>query len=89
MLVRNNSPIFFLETTQTLILRPHTRAYPPTEIDCQDLDDLSDNYAGKAVTKILDLNGKGDYSTIQEAIDSPMGGLVIRGVGGDHPSQGR
>ncbi len=49
---------------------PLAKPYPPTEIDYQDWDDLADNYAGKATTLIVDVNGKGDYSTIQEAIDA-------------------
>jgi hypothetical protein len=32
---------------------PLSKPYPPTEIDYQDWDDLADNYAGKAVTKIV------------------------------------
>ena len=42
-----------------------------------------DYYAGKAVTKIVDLNGKGDYNTIQEAIDAlpttHAGEILVKG----------
>ena len=49
---------------------PLSKPYPPTEIDYQDWNDLADIYAGKAVTKIVDINGKGDYNTIQEAVEA-------------------
>jgi len=49
---------------------PLNKPYPPTEISYQDWNDLADNYAGKAATLIVDVNGKGDYSTLQEAIDA-------------------
>ncbi|MBC8497733.1 hypothetical protein ISS40_01135 [Candidatus Bathyarchaeota archaeon] len=49
---------------------PLSKPYPPTEISYQDWNDLADNYAGKAATLIVDFNGKGDYSTLQEAIDA-------------------
>jgi len=49
---------------------PLSKPYPPTEISYQDWNDLADNYAGKAATLIVDVNGKGDYSTLQEAIDA-------------------
>jgi len=43
---------------------PLVKLYPPTEIDWEDWNDLADNYAGKVATKIVDLNGKGNYTTI-------------------------
>ena len=49
---------------------PLAKPYPPIEIDYQDWNDLVDNYVGKAITKIVDKNGKGDYTTIQEAVDA-------------------
>ena len=62
---------------------PLSKPYPPTEIDYQDWNDLADNYAGKAVTKIVDINGKGDYSTIQEAVDAlpntNAGEILVKG----------
>jgi len=45
-------------------------------------EDLADNYAGKATTLIVDADGKGDYSTIQEAVDampaSNAGEVLVR-----------
>ena len=38
---------------------PLSKPFPPTEIDYQDWNELADYYAGKAVTKIVDINGKG------------------------------
>jgi len=62
---------------------PLPKPYPPTEIDYEDWNDLADNYAGKAVTLIVDKNGKGDYSTIQEAVDalpsSNAGEILVKG----------
>jgi parallel beta-helix repeat protein len=49
---------------------PLSKPYPPTEIDWEDWNDLADNYAGKATTLIVDAGGKGDFSTIQEAVDA-------------------
>lgn len=37
---------------------PLPKPYPPNEIDYQDWDDLADNYAGKAVTLIVDAAGR-------------------------------
>ena len=65
---------------------PLAKPYPPTEIDYQNWDDLADKYAGKAATKIVDINGKGDHSTIQEAIDAlpttHAGEILVKG--GEH-----
>ena len=49
---------------------PLPKPYPPTPIDYEDWNDLADHYAGKATTLIVDVNGKGDHSTLQEAIDA-------------------
>ena len=49
---------------------PLIKPYPPIEINWEDWNDLADNYAGKAATCIVDINGKGDYATIQEAVDA-------------------
>ena len=49
---------------------PLNKPYPPTAISYSDWNDLADNYAGKATTLIVDAGGKGDYTTIQEAIDA-------------------
>ncbi|MQY82367.1 hypothetical protein GH157_01575 [archaeon] len=49
---------------------PLNKPYPPTAISYSDWNDLADNYAGKATTLIVDASGKGDYTTIQEAIDA-------------------
>jgi len=46
---------------------PHEKANPPTEIDYDDWNDLANNYARKAATLIVDVNGKRDFSTIQKA----------------------
>ena len=62
---------------------PLNKPYPPTEIDYSDWNDLADNYAGKAATLIVDAGGKGDYATIQEAIDAlpttNAGEILIKG----------
>ena len=62
---------------------PLTKPYPPDEIDYEDWNDLADNYAGKAATLIVDAAGKGDYSTIQEAVDalpsSHAGEILVKG----------
>jgi hypothetical protein len=67
-------------------MMPLKKPYPPVEIDWEDWDDLADNYAGKAATKIVDVNGKGDHSTIQEAVDAlpttHAGEILVRG--GEH-----
>jgi hypothetical protein len=39
---------------------------PSIEIGCTHWNDFADNYAGKSATVIVDVNGKGDYSAIQE-----------------------
>ncbi|HIH88711.1 TPA: hypothetical protein HA344_05835 [Candidatus Bathyarchaeota archaeon] len=49
---------------------PLTKPYPPTPVGYLDWNDLAENYAGKATTLIVDASGKGDYSTIQEAVDA-------------------
>ena len=49
---------------------PLAKPYPPEEIDYEDWNDLADNYAGKATTLIVDVNGKGDYDDIHRAIDA-------------------
>lgn len=49
---------------------PLPKPYPPSEIDFEDWNDLADNYAGKATTLIVDVDGKGDYTSIQDAIDA-------------------
>ena len=49
---------------------PLSKPYPPVEIDWEDWNDLAENYAGKAVTSIVDIYGKADYATIQEAFDA-------------------
>ena len=49
---------------------PLAKPYPPEEIDYEDWNDLAENYAGKATTLIVDVNGKGDYDDIYRAIDS-------------------
>ncbi len=61
-----------------------TKPYPPTAIAYTNWDDLADNYAGKACTKLVDASGKGDYTTIQAAIDAltllgatSMGEIVV------------
>jgi len=56
---------------------PLPKPYPGAEIDYQDWNDLADNYAGKAATVIVDAAGKGDHSTIQEAVDA----LPVTGAG--------
>ena len=65
---------------------PLAKPYPPTEIDYQDWNDLVDNYAGKASTLIVDKNGKGDYTTLQEAVDAlpttNAGEILVKG--GEH-----
>ena len=62
---------------------PLSKPYPPDEIAYQDWDDLAKNYAGKAATFIVDAGGKGDYSTLQEAIDSlpstSAGEILVKG----------
>lgn len=62
---------------------PLPKPYPPSEIDYEDWNDLADNYAGKCATLIVDVNGKGDYSTIQEAINAlpstNAGEILIKG----------
>ena len=62
---------------------PLPKPYPPDEIDFEDWNDLADNYAGKATTIIVDAAGKGDYSTIQEAVDalpsSHAGEILVKG----------
>ena len=62
---------------------PLNKPYPPTAIDYADWNDLADNYAGKAVTLIVDAGGKGDYTSIQEAIDalptSNAGEILVKG----------
>ena len=61
---------------------PLSKPYPPTEIDYKDWNDLADNYAGKAVTKIVNINGKGDYSTIQTIKALPTthaGEILVKG----------
>ncbi|MBL7080643.1 right-handed parallel beta-helix repeat-containing protein [Candidatus Bathyarchaeota archaeon] len=64
-------------------MMPLPKPYPPNEIDYQDWDDLSDNYAGKAATLIVDAGGKGDHSTIQEAVDAlpstSAGEVLVKG----------
>lgn len=61
---------------------PLPKPYPPEEIDYTHWEDLADNYAGKATTLIVDAGGKGDYSTIQEAVDampaSNAGEVLVR-----------
>jgi hypothetical protein len=49
---------------------PLPKPYPSTEIDYEDWNDLADNYAGKAATLIVDKNGKGDHTTLHEAVDA-------------------
>ena len=49
---------------------PLAKPYPPTPVGYLDWDDLADNYAGKAATLIIDASGKGDYVSIQEAVDA-------------------
>jgi len=62
---------------------PLAKPYPPTEIDWEDWNELADHYAGKAATLIVDLTGKGDYTTIQEAIDTlppaDAGEILVKG----------
>ena len=62
---------------------PLAKPYPPTEISYTDWNDLADNYAGKAATVIVDSSGKGDYSSIQEAVDAlpatNAGELLVKG----------
>lgn len=63
---------------------PLAKPYPPTPVGYLDWNDLADNYAGKAATLIVDASGKGDYASIQEAVDAlgAAGGevLVAEGV---------
>ncbi len=63
---------------------PLAKPYPPTPVGYLDWADLADNYAGKATTLIVDASGKGDYSSIQEAVDALGAGggeiLVAEGV---------
>jgi parallel beta-helix repeat protein len=58
---------------------PLSKPYPPTPVGYLDWNDLADNYAGKATTLLVDASGKGDYSSIQEAVDAlgPGGGEVL------------
>ena len=62
---------------------PLNKPYPPTAIDYSDWNDLADNYAGKATTLIVDASGKGDYITLQEALDalptSNAGEILVKG----------
>lgn len=56
---------------------PLHKPYPPTPIDYNDWADLCDYYAGKGPTVIVDVDGKGDYDNLQDAVDS----LVASGCG--------
>jgi len=56
---------------------PLHKPYPPTPIDYDDWADLVDYYAGKGPTVIVDIDGKGDFDDIQDAVDS----LVASGCG--------
>ena len=62
---------------------PLPKPYPPIEIDYEDWNDLADNYAGKAATLIVDKNGKGDHTTLQEAVDAlpttHAGEILVKG----------
>ena len=62
---------------------PLNKPYPPVEIDYNDWNDLADNYAGKATTLIVNKNGKGDYTTLQEAVDAlpptHAGEILVKG----------
>ena len=62
---------------------PLPMPWPGALVDWEDWNDLSENYAGKAATKIVSADGKGDYTTIQDAIDSlanaDRGAVVVRG----------
>jgi len=62
---------------------PLSKPYPPTEISYGDWNDLADNYAGKAATLIVDVNGKGDYTSIQAAVDAlpttNAGEILVKG----------
>ena len=64
-------------------MMPLSKPYPPVEIDYEDWEDLADNYAGKATTLIVDANGKGDHTIIQEALDALpptcAGEILIKG----------
>ncbi len=63
---------------------PLAKPYPPTPVGYLDWNDLADNYAGKATTLLVDASGKGDYSTVQEAVDALAAGggevLVAEGT---------
>lgn len=62
---------------------PLAKPYPPTEISYTDWNDLADHYAGKAATLIVDVNGKGDYTSIQAAVDAlpttNAGEILVKG----------
>jgi len=69
---------------------PLPKPYPPSPITYAHWNDLVDHYAGKAGTKIVSADGKGDYAEIQDAVDwvrgqgYSKGCIIVRGGVGDY-----
>jgi parallel beta-helix repeat protein len=58
---------------------PLSKPYPPTPVSYLDWNELADSYAGKACTILVDADGKGDFTSIQDAVDAlpASGGTIL------------